>query len=147
MITLYGFGPYFGLPEASPFVIKTEVQLKMLGLAYDKQIGAREQSPKGQLPYLDDGATRIADSTFIRMHLEKTYNFDLDAALDEPRRAEAWAIERMVENQLYWMLVYMRWVIPENFEKGPSQFLTRCRTRFAIRCDARLMRGSKMLLG
>lgn len=122
MITLYGFGPYFGLPEASPFVIKTEVQLKMLGLAYAKQIGARDQSPKGQLPYLDDGETRIADSTFIRMHIEETYRVDLDAALDERQRAEAWVIERMVEHQLYWMLVHMRWVVPENFDRGPSHF-------------------------
>lgn len=122
MITLYGFGPYFGLPEASPFVIKTEVQLKMFGLAYDKRLGARDQSPKGQLPYLDDGELRIADSTFIRKHIEEAHGVDLDAALDERQRAEAWAIERMVENQLYWMLVHMRWGIPENFEKGPSCF-------------------------
>jgi len=138
MITLYGFGPYFGLPEASPFVTKTEVQLKMLGLAYAKRIGARDQSPKGQLPYLDDGETRIADSTFIRKHIEETYGIDLDAALDERQRAQAWAIERMVENQLYWMLVYMRWVIPENFEKGPSHFFDAApdAIRDQVRCEA-----------
>ena len=32
MITLYGFGTGFGLPEISPFVTKTEVQLKMADL-------------------------------------------------------------------------------------------------------------------
>ena len=36
MITLYGFGAGFGLPEISPFVTKTEVQLKMAGIAYRK---------------------------------------------------------------------------------------------------------------
>lgn len=122
MITLYGFGPFFGLPEASPFVTKTEVQLRMMKLPYIKQVGARDQSPKGQLPYLDDGEIRIADSSFIRMHLEEAYGIDLDQTLDERQRAEAWTIERMVEHQLYWMLVHMRWVMPANFDKGPSHF-------------------------
>ena len=36
MITLYGFGEGFGLPEKSSFVTKTEVQLKMAGIAYRK---------------------------------------------------------------------------------------------------------------
>src|SRR5436190_8140000 len=34
MITLYTFGPAFGLPDPSPFVTKVEVLLKMAGLAY-----------------------------------------------------------------------------------------------------------------
>jgi glutathione S-transferase len=85
MITLYGFGPYFGLPEASPYVMKAEVQLKMAKLAYVKAVGSREDSPKGQLPYIDDGDERISDTTFIRLHLEKTRGIDLDAAPDAIR--------------------------------------------------------------
>lgn len=122
MITLYGFGPGFGLPEISPYVTKTEVQLKMAGLAYAKQQAMPDHSPKGQLPYIDDGDARVADSTFIRLHLEKTRGFDLDAALDERQRAEAWAIERMIENHFNWATGYARWLIPENFAKGPAHF-------------------------
>ena len=70
MITLYGFGAGFGLPEISPFVTKTEVQLKMAGLAYRKEKAKPPASPKGQLPYIVDEAETIADSTFIRAHLE-----------------------------------------------------------------------------
>ena len=59
MITLYGFGAGFGLPEISPFVTKTEVQLKMAGLAYRKERPMPPASPKGQLPYIvDDGRER-----------------------------------------------------------------------------------------
>ena len=58
MITLYGFGAGFGLPEISPFVTKTEVQLKMAGLAYRKERAMPPASPKGQLPYIEDDAER-----------------------------------------------------------------------------------------
>ncbi len=34
MITLYKFGSFFGLPNASPFCIKGEVLLKIAGLEY-----------------------------------------------------------------------------------------------------------------
>ena len=47
MITLFGFGPAFGLPDPSPFVMKTEIQLKMAGVPEDKVIMAamREAAP------------------------------------------------------------------------------------------------------
>ena len=122
LITLYGFGPGFGLPEISPFVTKTEVQLKMAGLAYRKEKAMPPASPKGQLPYIVDDAESIANSTFIRAHIEGKYGFDFDAPLSLQARAQAWAFERMIEHHVYWALVGARWVDPENFAKGPAHF-------------------------
>ena len=122
MITLYGFGHGFGLPEISPFVTKTEVQLKMAGLGYRKERATPPASPKGQLPYIVDEGERIADSTFIRAHMEGKYGFDFDAPLSLQARAQAWAFERMIEHHIYWALVGARWVDSENFAKGPAHF-------------------------
>ena len=122
MIILYGFGAGFGLPEISPFVTKTEVQLKMAGLAFRKERAVPPASPKGQLPFIEDDGEAIADSTFIRAHLERKYGFDFDAGLEPARRAQAFAFERMIEHHLYWALVGARWVDPENFAKGPAHF-------------------------
>jgi glutathione S-transferase len=118
MITLYGFGAGFGLPEISPFVTKTEVQLKMAGLAYRKQRAMPPASPKGQLPYIDDDGQGVADSTFIRAHIERKYGFDFDLGLDRPARAQAWAFGRMIESHVYWALVGAGWVEQANFAQG-----------------------------
>lgn len=122
MITLYGFGENFGLPEVSPYVTKTEVHLRLAGLPYVKEASAPQFSPKGQLPWMDDEGELIADSHFIRLHLERKYGIDFDEGLCVVERAQAWAIERMVENQFAWTLIHARWLIPENFAKGPAHF-------------------------
>ena len=122
MIILYGLGPGFDLPEISPFVTKTEVQLKMAGLAYRKERALPPASPKGQLPFIVDGTETIADSTFIRAHIEGKAGFDFDAPLSLQERAQAWAFERMIEHHIYSALVGARWIDPENFAKGPSHF-------------------------
>src|SRR4051812_13791909 len=125
MITLYGFGPALGMPDASPFVMKAEVLLRMAGLAYTKSTTAPDQGPKGKLPFMDDGGTVVTDTTFIRAHIERKYGFDFDRSLDPVERAEAWAIERMIEDHLYWCCLHMRWGIQENFDKGPAHFFDR----------------------
>ncbi len=121
-IVLFGGGPAFGLPELSPYVTKTEVQLKAAGIAYVKEFARREASPKGQLPFIDDDGERIADSTFIRAHLERKYCVDFDEGLSTFERAQAWTIERMLENHLGWVSAYARFMVPENFRKGPAQW-------------------------
>lgn len=122
MIILYGAGQGFGLPDISPYVTKTEVQLQMAGLAYRKERAAPNISPKGQLPFINDDGDLIGDSTFIRAHIERKYDIDLDEGLSPRQRAEAWAIERMLENHFGWTISYTRWIMPENFTKGPAHF-------------------------
>jgi glutathione S-transferase len=97
MITLYTFGPGFGLPDPSPFVMKAEMLLKIAGLSYRLDSKGFSKAPKGKLPYIDDDGERIADSTFIRWHLEKTHKVDFDRGLSEEQRAVAWAFERTAE--------------------------------------------------
>lgn len=124
-ITLYAGGAGFDLPDISPFCLKTEVHLKMAGLSYRKEAATPDASPKGQLPFIEDGGVKIGDSTFIRAHIERKYGFDFDEGLEEIERAQTWALERMLENQLYFALVYFRWLVPENFAKGPAHFFDR----------------------
>jgi glutathione S-transferase len=125
MITLYTFGPAFGLPDPSPFVMKAEVLLKMAGLPYRTDTKGLSRAPKGKLPYIEDDGERVADSTFIRRHIEKKYGIDFDRGLSREERAAAWAFEKMAEDHLYWTLVEARWVDDANFAKGPQMFFRR----------------------
>jgi glutathione S-transferase len=122
MLTLFGFGPAFGLPDPSPFVMKTEIQLKMAGVPYRFERASPQTAPKGKVPFIQVGAHRLGDSTFIRAHIEKHHRFDFDAGLSTAERALAWSIERMLEDHLYFALVNFRWLDDENWHKGPSHF-------------------------
>jgi len=125
VITLYTFGPLFGLPDPSPFVMKAETLLKMAKLEYRANTGGLSKAPKGKLPYVDDDGAIVADSTLIRWHLEKKYRIDFDQGLDTAQRATAWAFEKMIEDNLYWVLVRDRWANDGNFRKGPRRFFAR----------------------
>ncbi|MGN2252452.1 glutathione S-transferase family protein [Frateuria sp. GZRe12] len=121
-LTLYATRAGFDLPDTSPFVLKTEVQLQMAQVAYERASAIPPEAPKGKLPYIDDHGVVVADSTFIRAYIERTRGVDLDAGLDAPQRAQAWAIERMLEDHLYFAMVWFRWLEPANFAKGPAHF-------------------------
>ena len=94
----------------------------MAGLRYRKEKAMPDASPKGQLPFIVDDGEKIANSTFIRAHIEAKYGFDFDAGLDASARAQAWAIERMLENHFGFASGYFRWLDPVNFAKGPAHF-------------------------
>jgi glutathione S-transferase len=121
-ITLFCFRPVAGLPDASPFVMKAMVLLKTAELDYVEDRGGFSKAPKGKQPYINDDGEIIADSTFIRFHIESKYGKDFDAHLSEEQKAVGWCVEKMCEEHLYWVIVHMRWMDEANFERGPARF-------------------------
>lgn len=122
MITLHTFGPMFGLPDPSPFVTKADVLLKMSGLPYRTVVGDLRKAPKGKLPYIDDDALVLGDSTLMRLHLEQRYGIDFDKSLSAAEKGIAWSVEKLLEDHLYWAMVQARWMDNRNFDKGPRRF-------------------------
>jgi len=125
MITLYSFGAYWGMPDPSPFVMKADMLLKLSKLPYEVNTRGFGKAPKGKLPYIRDGEALIGDSTLIRLHLEQRHGIDFDRGLTSYDRAVAWSVEKMLEDHLYWVIVYWRWLNDANFEKGPKAFFQR----------------------
>lgn len=68
MTILYGFPPAFGCMSPSPFVMKTDIQLQMLGVSFERRIANLDAVAKHKAPYVDDGGEIVEDSTFIRWH-------------------------------------------------------------------------------
>jgi glutathione S-transferase len=122
MIILYGTGPMFGMPHASPFVMKAELLLKFSGLEYRNEEANIRKAPKGKMPYIEENGVIIADSAFIRLHLEDKHGIDFSGGFSPRELAIGWALEKMLEDHVYWLNVDDRWLIDENFFKGPVHF-------------------------
>ena len=122
MITLYGTGPAFGLPHASPFAIKVEMLLKMAGLPYQTARADIRKAPRGKIPWIDDAGTLISDSRLIKTHLETRHSADFSGGYPARDLALGLAVERMLENHAYWFAVENRWLEPDNFARGPVRF-------------------------
>lgn len=111
MIELYQFRPKFGVPNLSPFCLKLETWLKMTGLEYRvNYIDDPRKAPLGKLPFIKDDSLCLADSSIIIDHLERHYAISLDAHLSTLQKAHSHACKVMVEERLYWALVYHRWL-------------------------------------
>jgi len=106
-------------------VLKTDIQLQMLGVAFDRRMADLDAVKKHKAPYVEDEGEIIEDSTFIRWRFERKLERDLDAGLSEAERGQAWALERMLEDRLNMIMLAERWLEDRNFFKGPAQFFAR----------------------
>jgi glutathione S-transferase len=111
MIELLQFPSAWTLPSMSPFCVKAEVFLNMVELPYKKTILINpNKMPKGKLPVIKDKGKYICDSSFIIDYLIKNYALTIDAHLSNEDKAYVTMIQRMVEEHLYFCMVYSRWV-------------------------------------
>jgi glutathione S-transferase len=115
MIKVHKFGPAFGLPDASPFVMKVETYLRMTDQKYETVHADVRKAPRAQLPVVEFEGKTIPDSTAIVAHFEATRPEKLDAHLDAKQRAVAQAFKSMLEEHLYFAMLYMRWGTDEGW--------------------------------
>ena len=115
MIKVHKFGPAFGLPDASPFVMKVETYLRLTGQPYETVHADVRKAPRKQLPFVDVDGKIIPDSTAIVEMLEGARTDKLDAHLDAGQRAVALAFKSMLEEHLYFGVLYMRWATDDGW--------------------------------
>ncbi|QBG35686.1 glutathione S-transferase family protein [Litorilituus sediminis] len=128
MITLYGFGANLGVVDPSPFVVKVDAFLRMAGLEY-QTIGRSsnlKQSPKGKLPFITvdgtNGKETIADSQHIFDYLTEHHQVTLDDWLTDEQKAQAYLLTKSLDENLYWCIVYSRWLNDESWPKVKQAF-------------------------
>ena len=115
MIKVYKFGPAFGLPDASPFVMKVETYLRITGQKHEVIAGDVRKAPRKQLPFVEIDGKVVPDSTAIVEMLEAARPEKLDAHLDAGQRAVAQAFKSMLEEHLYFGVLYMRWATDDGW--------------------------------
>jgi glutathione S-transferase len=126
MITLYSFPGSGSLPSASPFCFKLEAYLRLTKVEY-RTVYPRfpGKSPKGKLPYVEDGGRLIGDSGFIIEHLKASRGDSLDAGLSAAELATAHAFRRLFEENFYWCMVYARWFDESNWPRAKQEIFGR----------------------
>lgn len=108
MLKLYQFERTWGIPNLSPFCCKIETYLRMADIDYEIKSTLPLRAPKGKLPYIEDGGKALGDSRFIIAHLKSTYK-DLDKELNDAELAMSVAMQRLLEEHLFWAALYSRW--------------------------------------
>jgi glutathione S-transferase len=125
MIKLHQFAPAFGLPNASPFCMKLETYLRMVALPFEiapPSLRDFSQAPCGKMPFIEDNDQLLGDSTLIIDHLKTTYGDPLDGWLSMEQKAVALAWQRLMEENLYWAVLYSRWVAPNGWALTKAAF-------------------------
>ena len=106
----------WGLPSISPFCLKLDLYLEIAEIPFRTVVDATPfRGPKRKLPWIEHEGKKIGDSGFIIEYLETRFGCDPSAGLSAAERAVSLAMRRLIEENLYWAMVYDRWVVEDNW--------------------------------
>ena len=106
MITLYQPRPMFGLPNASPYCLKLEAFLRWQHIPFTIEHALPFQGPFKKVPFVKYQGETLGDSSHIIATLLKDRGIRYS---DELNLEIGHAFARLVEEHLYWTMVYFRW--------------------------------------
>ncbi len=121
MIRVFGLAKTWDFPDASPYVCKLVMWLRLAGLEYELLYvpwpEMIERAPRKSVPWIEDADGEVIhDSQRIIDRLTDKRDITLDAHLSPRERAQMRAWQRLLEDHYYWAgLVQMRWVEDHNW--------------------------------
>ena len=118
MLKVYTFGKAWGMPDPSPFVLKLLVFLELADIPYETRagLGYVRRAPKGKLPYIREGDQYMGDSELIIEHLNEERDHPLGDQMDAKESASLRGLTKMLDENLYFVMVYLRWADPDGWE-------------------------------
>jgi glutathione S-transferase len=115
-LTAYHLPGAWGLRSVSPFCLKLDAWLRMAGIEHESVTTTTPfGGPKGKAPWIEHDGRKIGDSTLIILYLKEKLGVDPDAHLTAEQRGMAVAMQRLIDENLYWVMVNDRWNTPENW--------------------------------
>ena len=104
-----------GTPDPSGFVVKLMTVLRLAGVDHERvEVGNPAVGPKGKVPFITEDNVTLGDTALVLAYLKETHGIDLDRHLTPLQMAQSHALQRMLEERLYWAIVYSRWMEPAN---------------------------------
>ncbi len=83
--------------------------LRLAGVAFEhRHVFDASAAPRGQLPYIVDGAHTLGDSDTIIAHLIRSRGLAIDAGLSPAQHDLGHMVSRTLDD-LYWVMSYSRW--------------------------------------
>lgn len=109
MLTLYSYPTLFGVADNNGYGLKVFAFLRLAGVPFTHEhIFDASKAPRGQLPYVIDGADTVGDSETILAYVTNKYRLTIDAGLTNAQRTTNLLVTRMLDD-LYWVMSYSRW--------------------------------------
>lgn len=116
-ILVYALPPIWGAPSPSPFVIKLLTFLRMAELPHRLvPLTGPPKSSTGKIPYIElPNGERLHDSGLIQAELTERLAVRLDEGLTAEQVAQSLLVRRAVEEHLYFVGAYERWLTPQGW--------------------------------
>jgi len=97
----------------------------MTKLPYEINLeGDPRKGPTGKIPFVEINGKLIGDSGIIQNILEQQAGVNFHKNLSPEQKAIGLAFTRLIEEHLYWVLVYSRWFEDENWVVTKSLFFS-----------------------
>lgn len=111
-VVVWQMRPVWGLASPSPFCLKLETWLRLAKIPHRVQsLTGPPRSSTGKIPYIERGdGSFLSDSNVIIETLTREWAVKLDANLSAEQYARGLLLRRLFEEDLYWVIVYERWV-------------------------------------